>query len=101
MLQAECQDEELLRIIKESMAICNETFSHRDGDALYIDEIRTRSIARKTFEMEKRIYENVKRLMKGFYSIFDQDPFGELVMTMTELTGWQTVTKNIAENVDL
>jgi hypothetical protein len=101
MLQAECQDEELFRIIKESMAICNETFSHRDGDVLYIDELRTRSIARKTFEMEKRIYENVKRLMKDFYSIFDQDPFGKLAMTMTELTGWQTVTRNIAENVDL
>jgi hypothetical protein len=33
------------------------------------------------------INENTKRLMKGFYSIFDQDPFGKIAVFMTELTG--------------
>jgi hypothetical protein len=67
--------------------ICNDTFSHRNGDVLYGEEIRMRSIARKTFEIGKRNYESTKRLMKGFYSNFDQDSFRKISVFMTELTG--------------
>jgi hypothetical protein len=75
LIQRDCQDESLIKVIKESLAICSDTFSHRDGDALNGEEIRMRSVARNTFEIGKRNHEKTKRLMKGFYSIFDQDSF--------------------------
>jgi hypothetical protein len=48
-------------------------FSHRGRDAIYGNEIRMQCEARNTFEISRMNCENIKRLLKDFSSIIDQD----------------------------